>query len=66
MKTRRILRAFFVYFVLTFIVGAVVSYLYSLIAHGQGTLDWGSSFRTALTLGLLFSVAGELQRKEKQ
>jgi hypothetical protein len=65
MNFKNLLRGFFVYFLLLLIVGAVVSYLYSLIAHGQGTVDWGSSFRVALTLGVALPIVGELERKKK-
>lgn len=38
--------------VLTFVVSAIVTYLYSLIAHGAGVFEWGTSFR----LGVIFAI----------
>lgn len=37
----------------TFVVAAVVTYLYSLIAHGAGVVDWGTSVRLAVILGIV-------------
>ncbi len=65
MNLKNILRGFVVYFVLVFIVGAAVSFLYSLIAHGQGVVDWESSFRFALIFGVVMPVVGEFERKKK-
>ena len=35
-----------------FIVAAVVTYLYSLIAHGAGAINWGTAFQLAIILGI--------------
>jgi hypothetical protein len=40
MNLKSVVRGFIVYFVLVLIASAVVSYSYSLIAHGQGVMDW--------------------------
>jgi hypothetical protein len=52
MKIKEFLRGFVVTFVLAFIVSAIVSYLYALIAHGEGVVDWESSVRLGLILGI--------------
>jgi hypothetical protein len=36
----------------TFVVAAVVTYLYSLIAHGSGAVDWDTAFELALIIGI--------------
>ncbi len=64
MNLKNILRGFVVYFVLVFIVSAVVSYLYSLLAHGQGIVDWAYSVRWALIFAIVLPVASELQRRK--
>lgn len=45
---------------LTFVVAAVVSYLYSLIAHGSGSVNWETAFQMAIILGIVlpFTRAG--------
>jgi hypothetical protein len=40
-------------FALVFILSALVSYLYSLVIHGQGEVDWGTSVRLGIILGLI-------------
>jgi ABC-type sugar transport system permease subunit len=65
MKFKNILRGFVVYFVLILVVSAVVSYLYSLVAHGQGVIDWDSSFRLAFILGVTLPFVSELERKRR-
>lgn len=65
MNLKSILRGFIVYFVLVIIVSAVVSYLYSHIAHGQGVIDWESSFRLAFIFGVALPIVNEFERKKK-
>lgn len=57
---------FGVTFVLVLVVSAVVSWLWSLIAHGAGSADWESSVRLALILGLVIPLAtgGRFASKE--
>ena len=45
-------------FALTFVVAAVVSYLYALVAHGAGMVDWGPAVRLGITLGIVLSWIG--------
>ncbi|MEW6512327.1 MAG: hypothetical protein AB1428_15365 [Bacteroidota bacterium] len=44
-------------FVLTFVIVLVVSiiatYLYGLIAHGQGYVEWETAIRLAIILGIV-------------
>jgi hypothetical protein len=65
MSFQNILRGFVVYFVLVFAVSAAVGYLYSLIAHGQGIIDWESSFRLAFIFGIVLPMVHELERRQK-
>ena len=62
MNLANILRGFAVYFVLVFLVSAVVGYLYNLVAHGQGVIDWASSLRLAFTFGVVLPIVGEFER----
>ncbi len=65
MNLKNILRGFIVYFVLVLVVSAIVSYLYSLVVHGQGAIDWGSSFRLAIIFGVTLPIVGEFERRKK-
>jgi hypothetical protein len=51
--------------VLVFVVSAVVSYLYGLLAHGTGLVDWEGSFRFALILAIVFPAIREIDRRKK-
>ena len=53
MKLKVLLIDFVATFGITLVVAATVSFLYRLIAHGNGTVDWGTSFRLALILGIV-------------
>lgn len=41
---------------ITFIVAAVVTYLYSLLVHGAGVVDWGTAVQLALVFGLVLPL----------
>jgi hypothetical protein len=47
---------FLMIFALTFVVSAVVSYLYALVAHGTGTVDWGMPLRLGIILGVILPL----------
>ncbi len=38
---------------ITFVVAAAVTYLYSLIVHGSGVIDWETAFYLAFVVGLV-------------
>lgn len=40
----------------TFVVAAVVTYLYSVIAHGAGTVNWDTAFHLAIILGIVMPL----------
>jgi hypothetical protein len=65
MNLKNLIGGFGVYFVLVLIVSAIVSYLYSLIAHGQGVFDWDSSFQLAIIMGVALPLVHELGKKWK-
>jgi hypothetical protein len=44
---------------LALVVTAGVTYLYSLIVHGTGNIDWGTAYRTAIILGIVMTFMGE-------
>ncbi len=50
-------------FVVVFVVSAIVTFLYSLIVHGQGVEDWETSFRFAIILSVALPW---IQRMKKQ
>ncbi len=66
MNAKRVAQGFITYFILVFFVTGIVSFLYSLLVHGHGVADWESSLRLAIILGVVFPVAGELERTKKR
>jgi hypothetical protein len=50
--------------ILGFVVGAGVTYLYSLIFHGTGSVDWGAALRLGIMLGIILSYTS-IQRPNK-
>jgi hypothetical protein len=40
----------------TLVVAAVVTYLYGLIAHGSGSVNWDTAFHLAIILGIVLPL----------
>jgi len=53
MKLRQSLIDAAVIFFLTFAVNLAVAYLYGIIVHGSGKLEWETASRLAITLGII-------------
>ena len=53
-------------FAVTWVVSAMVTFLYSLVVHGTGIVDWETSFRFAFILGIVFSWTRTRESKEKE
>lgn len=64
------IKALFVEIVITFaitlVVAALVTYLWNLVLHGQCRVDWETSFRLAIILGIALPVMRILPGKEKK
>jgi len=41
----------------TFVVAAAVTYLYSLVAHGSGFVNWETAFTLAIILGIVLPLS---------
>ena len=67
MDIKKLLINFVTTFAMTLVVTAIVTFLYSLIIHGEGTVDWETSFRFAIILGIVLPwvKAREIKKKEK-
>jgi hypothetical protein len=65
MKALKFLRDFAVIFVLALVVASIVSYLFNLISEGAGTVDWETSFRMAVILGIILPVAKIFDRPKQ-
>ena len=52
MKIKNLLIDFVTTFTLTLIATIIVTYLWNLVLHGQNAVDWETSFRFAIILGI--------------
>ena len=64
MILRRIAFDFIAIFCIALVVSIVVSFLYSLIVHGSGAVNWGFSFQIAIVFGIVFSWLNVRARKD--
>jgi hypothetical protein len=62
MKPKQYVIDFAVMFAVVFVVNLIVTYLYGLIVHGSGTLQWESAFTFAISLGIILTW---IQRQDK-
>lgn len=65
MNIKKLLISFVTIFAVTLVVAAIVTFLYSLIVHGAGTIDWETSFRLAIILGIVVPVITAMRIREK-
>ena len=66
MDIKKLLIVFIGIFVLALVVTAITTYLYSLIVHGTGVIDWETSIRSAITLGIVLTWIGTKESKHKK
>ena len=66
MKIMNFLRVFVITFVIVFIVSTIVSYLYNLIAHGAGSVDWEGSIRLSILFGIMVPGIRIIEKKQKK
>jgi hypothetical protein len=62
MKLKQYAIDFAIMFVVVFVVNLIVTYLYGLIVHGAGTMQWENAFTFAISLGIILSW---IRRQEK-
>ena len=52
-------------FAVTLIVSVIVTLLWNLIVHGASTIDWETSFRSAVLFGIILPWIETRRSKEK-
>lgn len=65
MNLKKYLVELAIVFAVTLVVSVAVTFLWSLIVHGAGTVDWETSFRFAILFGILFPWFETRRGKEK-
>jgi hypothetical protein len=56
MKFKAILQGFLLVAPIAFGASIIVSYLYGLLIHGVGVIDWEGGFRMGIILGIVIPV----------
>jgi hypothetical protein len=64
MNLKRYAADFALVFCVTLVASAIVTYLYNLIAHGHGIIEWDTAFRQSFLFG--FVLPWLLQRQQKK
>jgi H+/Cl- antiporter ClcA len=52
-------------FAVALVIGALVTFLWNIIGHGESTIDWATSFRFAIIFGIILTWAKSRETKEK-
>jgi hypothetical protein len=65
MRIKGLVIEFATAFAVTLIVSVAVTLLWNLSLHGIGTIDWETSIRTAILLGILVPWIGTRRPREK-
>ena len=62
-KIKRFLLHFVIVFAITFVVNAIIVYLWNLIRHGEGAFNWETTFFFAIVLGIVFPLLETLRSR---
>jgi len=65
MNIKRLLVDFVIVFVVTLLVTAIVTLLWNLAFHRASIIDWGTSFRFAIILGIILTWIETRRSKAK-
>ena len=63
MRAKHTIVDFAMTFCVTLVVSSIVAFSYSLLVHGTGQVDWGTSFRLALILGIVLPATGRFGQR---
>ena len=63
MNFKKYIVDFAIIFSVTLLVSIIVTFFYSLVVHKSGIVDWETSFRFAIILGIVFSW---IRRRDKK
>lgn len=65
MSIKKLLIEFAAAFAVTLVVSLIVTYLWNLILHQAGKVDWETSFRLAIILGVVLAWMMSREGKSK-
>lgn len=65
MKIKELLLDIAVVFAIVLVVSVIVTYLWNLVAHGSGSVDWDISLVFAFSIGIALPLSLAFRVKEK-
>jgi hypothetical protein len=65
MNIKKLVVEFATVFAVVLITTALVTFLWNIIGHGTGSMDWETSFRFAVIFGIILTWAKSRETKEK-
>ena len=65
MNIKKPLIGFVTYFCVTFVASTVVTFLYNLVVHRVGVVDWEIPFQFAIIFGIIFSWTNARESKKE-
>ena len=65
MNGKKLIKEFVTVFTVTLVTTALVTFLWNIIGHGTGAIDWETSFRFAVIFGIILTWAKSRETKEK-
>ena len=66
MDLKRSIMGFIIVFAITLLVSIGVTFLWSLIFHGFAIIDWETSFRFAIILGIIIPIIDSRKRMKSE
>lgn len=64
MNIKQYIMDFATMFAVVFVVNLIVTFLYSLIVHGSGVIDWDNAFRFGIMLALILPWMRAREKKQ--
>jgi hypothetical protein len=66
MSIKRYAIDFVLMFAIVLVVNLIVTYLYSLIVHGLGVINWETAFDFAISLGIILPWMRHREQKQRE
>jgi hypothetical protein len=66
LKIKKLLLDFIIAFAVVLVFSVIVTYLWNLIEHGSGAVDWGISLIFAISVGVALSVSWARRPKQNR
>lgn len=65
MNSKKLVIEFGTVFAVTLVTTALVTFLWNIVGHGTGIIDWETSFRFAVIFGIILTWVKSRETREK-